>query len=704
MSGMNANLTSPLLIPESEWPALRQRAHSPFFAAAMGRLRQDVAEFMEQGLAVPDEPGGHYHHYFCPEHGSELEFDPRSPGAHRCPVDGALFHGAPYDAAWRWFVNNRLSQGALRLAVLWQLEGDPHLAARVTDILTGYAERYAGYRAVPRPHPNTGIATHQTLDEAVWILPLAWAFDLVAGTMSAGQVETIGEQLLIPVAEFLIRRHYAGIHNFACWHNAAIATVGLVTQQRNLVEFAVDGEFGLETQLREGVLADGLWFEGSFSYHFYTLAALLMQLKATIAMPEFDLRDRPAVRAMFEAPLLCAYPDGSLPATNDCWYFTSLIHGCCHGVPPAPAFYEIGYAWYREAHFAQVLQRAYQHGPRDSLDALLHGVELIPSAEPEPQKSVHLPGSGYAILRTADTEGAEQARVDDQSYIFLKYGPHGGGHGHPDKLNLILYAHDRRLSADLGTPGYGLDLFQSWYRRTVSHNTMTIDGRSQPPATGRIVRFDTGGVYQVADASVAWPEGDYAGVEMRRVLLARPDYFLDICTVTCGRARRIDWIYHNMGELRTGFDLSPAVGMADEGEGYEHLAGLRRGKTDEDLSLSWLVEGGGLALFMAGAAGSELLTATAPGYPPTAERAVVINRRHAAQTTYLSLFHPHGQAPSVHSVHWHGRQLLETGWAGCTVQTRRGLEAWLIRLSGDLQTPPWGRRGEADTFFEYSLA
>ena len=41
---------------------------------------------------------------------------------------------------------------------------------------------------------------------------------------------------------------------------------------------------------RERHLADGLWFEGSFSYHFYTVAALLLLAKATANLPKWDLR------------------------------------------------------------------------------------------------------------------------------------------------------------------------------------------------------------------------------------------------------------------------------------------------------------------------------------------------------------------------------------------------------------------------------
>ena len=690
-----------ILIPESEWPALRQRAQAPAFAAALKQLRRDVETFIAQPLAVPESPGGYYHDYFCPQHGVELLFDPSLPTGHRCPVDGAAICGDRFDAAWRWFVNNRLSQGLLRLAVLWRLEGNPDYADQVVDILTGYAARYSGYRGVPRANANRGIATFHTLDESVWVLPLAWAFDLVRDRMSAEQMKTLAEDLLVPAGEFLVQNHFGGIHNFACWHNAAIATVGLVADRADLVDFATNGEFGFESQMRQGVLADGLWFEGSFSYHFYTLAAVLMHLKAVHYSADSDLRDRAAVGAMFAAPVLCSHPDGSLPATNDCWYFTGLIGDCCHGVPPAQAFYEIGYAWYGDPRFAQVLHRAYRHTPRDSLDALLYGAEKVPTDDFEPLPSVHLPASGYAILRTDGGAAMDAPRAEEQAYILLKHGPHGGGHGHPDKLGLILYAQGHRLAADLGTPGYGIDLFESWYRQTISHNAMIVDGRSQPPAEGQILAFGTDGPFQVADARVKWTQGEYKGVAMRRVILARPDYFVDICLVDCGRPRQIDWIYHNAGDLDTSLALGPADALA--GDGYEHLAAVERATTDSDLALNWRTDGVGLQLFTAGASGAEIITASSPGNPPRDRRSVVVNRRHAASAAYLSVFHPHGAVRRVEGVRWIGRNLLGAGWAACAVDSDGDRESWSIHLTAEAKAAERSRRSGGSASFEYCL-
>lgn len=694
-----------MLIPENRWAAIRRRSHLPAFAAVVQRLQDLVSEFEGRPVAVPEKPGGYYHGYFCPEHGVQLVFDPTATAKHRCPVDGLQYHGERYDAGWRWFANERLSHAALSSALLWRLEEKErtHLF-RATEILMDYAARYGLYRTDLQERPNPGIATYTTLDESVWLLPLARAFDLVREALPDGKAREIAGRLLAPAAEHLVRHHYRGIHNFACWQNAAIGTVGFVLGREDLVDLSIHAEYGFEAQVREGVLADGLWYEGSFSYHFYALAALAAQAQAACHVPGLDLHEHPALRAMLRAPIACAYPDGSLPATNDCWYFTSLVGDCCHGVPPAAAFYELGWAWYGDRRFAQVLHLAYEHRPRDSLEALLFGRRTIPQVEPAPQPSTHLSHSGYVILRPSATACSE-----GQQHLLLKYGPHGGRHGHPDKLSLSLFAHGRRWSPDLGTPGYGFELCKTWYRQTISHNTVTIDGLSQTAAQGQACAFRGEGEFQVADATVAWEEGPYARVTMRRAILARrarmarSGYFLDLFLVQAGRRRRMDWIYRSRGACDSDLVLAASGTLDAEGEGYQHVTEARRAVVAGDFAVNWRLGEAGLILFAAGAPGSEIILGSAPGNPATERQSLLINRRHAAATAYLSVFHFYHGQPCVTSVHWIGRDLLGAGWAGCIIQTCDARELWLIRLSPDAE-PVFETALEGVTArFEYTL-
>lgn len=72
---------------------------------------------------------------------------------------------------------------------------------------------------------------------------------------------------------------------------------------------------------------------------------------------------------------------------------------------------------------------------------------------------------------------------------------------------------------------------------------------------------------------------------MRRVILVRPSYFIDLFLVECPEPRRIDWIYRNMGNLTIAEDngvpsmvgfKSVSLGTSGErGDGYEHISESR---------------------------------------------------------------------------------------------------------------------------------
>jgi hypothetical protein len=656
------NLTSP-----AEWERLKHRSMSPAFQPAISRLNREVAEFLAAKARVPDQPGGYYHDYFCPVHARELIFAWDRPHEHCCPVDGEVFTGPKVDAAWRWTVNHRLSQAALRLAVSWRITGNAQLLAEAREILSGYAGRYQSYRAGTHHDPNPGVATYTTLDESVWILPLAWAFDAIRDGLTESDAAHIATQLLAPAAAHLRQHHYSKIHNFSCWHNAAIGTIGLLLDDPSHVDFAFRSEGGQLVQLSQGVHDDGLWYEGSFSYHFYSLAAIAALAKAARNRPDLDLIANPRLRSMFESPIRCAFPAGAFPATNDCWYFTSILGECCHGVDPTSDFYELATAWYGGAAFPEILQRNYALKPRDSLTALLYGLDVVPAASAPPASDALLANSGLAVLRPRP-----------ESYLLLKYGPHGGWHGHPDKLSLIT-----PTAPDLGTPGYSSKLFESWYRQTISHNTVAIGGRSQSPAAGKLRRFHAEGPFRVVDAEV-----QLETARLRRIVLSRGDYFLDVFIVTLERVQTVDWIWRNAGSLSfTG----EARGLSPRsGDGYEHLSALRELTMAANTPLRWTAGEDCLRLWVRPESATQWMAADVPGNPPEDRQSMVLARRETNETVFVSVFHLYRGDTTVLGVDWSEAHL------GCTVHTTDGAERWHIRAAAD------GRSAEPGQF-EYVL-
>lgn len=650
------------------------RVRTPAFAAARQRLRSATEAFLALELEPPAAPAGYYHDYFCPEHAVELQFDPRRPRRHRCPVDGRLLRGDRYDAAWRFGANLLLSRMAERLALRWRLEGDPRCLRRGRAILTGYARRYPHYApgaARTGSGAGRGKATYQSLDEANLIVRLARCYDLLAEGLDDACRRLVEADLLAPALAHLRAQRFHRLHNVECWHVAALVAAATLTGDAAARGEALHGEFGFYHQLAAGVRGDGLWWEGSSSYHYYALAALLATAAILQAQePGWDAP--PRLRAMLTAPLALVLPDGRLPATNDCWASSSLYGAVCHGVPPAAALYEMAAGWWPQPEFPALLTAAYRRGRRDSMEALLYGPERVAagSAALTRPRSGLLPASGYAVLRSGDP-------LAEQSLLLLKYGPHGGAHGHPDKLAILLYARGAPAAPDLGSQGYGIDLHRGWYRQTASHNTLLVAGQAQPPAQGCLRHFGPppgaaagggegagGGAVTIADAAVSWSgsaAGVYDGVSMRRVVAWREPYFLDCFSVRCPAPQRLDWLLYVPGELQAAPAVrpSPARGAAPgaaqpaaalpDGPGWEHVTATASGAAAAAVvTARWALRGGGgLELLLPDEAASTVTLGEAPGNPAGERLRALIRTRRARVTCFVAVLCPAPGAAGV---------------------------------------------------------
>ena len=670
----------------------RERIRTPVFLPSWQRLQADTESFLALELVPPAEAAGYYHDYFCPEHAVELRFDPRRPREHRCPLDGRLLEGARYDAAWRFGANLLLGRMAERLGLRWRLDGDPRCLQRGAEILTGYARHYplhspGAYRT--DFGAGRGKATYQSLDEANLIMRLTRCYDLLAEGMDAGSRRLVEDDLLAPAVVHLSEQRFRRLHNIECWHVAALVAAASLTGDDATRNEALHGEFGFHHQIDAGVRSDGLWWEGSSSYHFYTVAALLATAEFLQAHePGWDAPER--LRAMLAAPLTLVLPDGRLPATNDCWASSSLFGEVCHGVPPAAALYEMAAGWWPRPAFTGLLAAAYRRAPRDSVEALLHGPDLVAAdraAVDRPRPGL-LPASGYAVLRS-------DAPLTEQSLLLLKYGPHGGSHGHPDKLAIILYARGTAAALDLGSQGYGIDLHRTWYRQTASHNTVMVAGRPQPPATGALHHFgpppDAAGAnpdaaaVTIADATVAWSgtaAGAYEGVTMRRVVAWRAPYFVDCFEVRCPAPRRIDWLLHVHGELQElpAMERSATCSPDLPGEpGWEHIAATCTGVATAATRARWSLGDGCLELLLPDEAGTAITVAEAPSNPASERMQVLIRTRTARCTRFVAVLCPATAATGVTAA----RRLGADQRADLEVVSGDRVDRWLLPVTSD---------------------
>lgn len=636
------------LLSEDEIARLRQRRADPAFAAAWGAIVALADRALREPVAIPTEGAGWGHDFFCPEHAMRLEYDPERIEEGRCPVDGRVFTGEPYAGAWRSASQRLVITGLHAAALAWLAGGEERYAAHARATLSAYADRYPNYTSHGE-HAGQGRCMGQSLDEAVWSILLAWAYDAVRETFDPATQVRIERDLLRPAAEHLLTQLWRRIHNIECWHLAGLATLGAVLGDERYFAPAFDEAWGLAAQLREGVDADGWWWEGSPTYHFYTLEAVL-PLATALRRRHPGALPGELLRKMLNAPLAIMRADLSLPATNDGWY-AAAQPGFVAG---HAARYELARGLLGDTAYDAMLARLYAHGGvRDSVEALLFGPDTLPSPDLTASASIAHAAAGYAVLRGGP--------ATEERWLLLKFGPHGGGHGHPDKLALDLHAFGRAFSADLGTPGYGIPLNRSWYRHTLSHNAILLGGTAQPPATGELVRFVAPGAgpFAVADARVSWPTdapAPYAGVSARRVILWKPGaqpYFLDLVLVQRpdDAPGEIDLAWHHRGTLDLP-GLEPGA-LTGADEAYAHLRDVAMLRARE-WHATWRIGAVGTALWALDPPGTTLFASTAPDNPASESRSLLLRRGAATNAMFGAVFEPFSGDPTIQRVIWEG--------------------------------------------------
>ncbi len=578
----------------------------------------------EYGLArweLPKEGAGWSHDYVCPDHGVRLR---QTAGKNLCPVDGKDYHGWPVDNVVYMQRNDDNAAAARTLGLAFQLTGKPEYVEKARRIFSAYADIYLKlpiHNNQNKPDdPKGAHVMSQTLSEAKWLVPLAFGYDLVRDAVPAAERERFESQVLRPAAE-VIQRNDAGKSNWQSWHNAALLAVGLITGDKSLVHLAVEGDGGFDFQLRESITPDGPWFEGSWGYHFFALDPLLLTLEMT-RHNGIQVAHEAALKRMFDAPITCVFPDGTLPNFNDSG-LTRLTNEA--------RWYEIGYQAFHDPRYLFVMR-----GQKRELEGLLWGAPSLPAAAQVELSSELLPDAGVATLRV---KGSDHT-------VAVKFGPHGGGHGHFDKLTFISYANGAHLATDPGTQAYGAKSHNTWDKMTVAHNTIAVDERTQAQATGKLLKWTPGPDVTEIRLS-AGPV--YPNVEMERTLVLTKDYLLDIADVraTDGASHKFDWFYHNAGSLAGGsLPLTPFAELPRQ-NGYQHLTETRSAVSSDDWNARFTLPGSNLELEMLGSPESRIVAGVGLGPDLRVTVPFVMVRRVGQSARFAALYVPDQEGKAV---------------------------------------------------------
>lgn len=655
-----------LLLNAEGIAALKQRiAVAPWAAASWTELKARADKDLNRPIVLPPRGGNWSHNYVCPRHGARLKQGKQIgpwQWEHICPVGGHILRGDPTKATLDFDgnaiagVHANYAREVIDDGLLYQVSGERRYAAHAREILLAYADRYLAYPVHDnqgRPGGRGGHVASQSLTEASWLIDITQGADLVWDTLSESDRSFIANKMLRPALNEIIIPQKYGVHNIQCRENSAIGLVGFLLNDSRLISLAIDDpQYGFRTQMERGVLPGGFWLEGSTGYHFFAMDGLwpLMEAARNCGTNLYG----PKFKSLFDGPISLAMPDLALPNFND------------SGISPLEShadIYELAVARYGPAYAALIPTN------RPSRMALLFGSTNLASAKMRvPSESRNLAGPGYAIL--------ERGEYTNATWLGLKYGPHGGAHGHPDKNSFILYAHGEVVAPDVGTHAYGSPLHAGWDKTTLAHNTLVVDEKSQEPAQGTCLAFGSehGVDFSVTDAGPIYPGVHF----VRSAAMLTPEVIVFIDQIEADARHTFDLAYHQIGTWENSPDGKPWASKS--GAGYKYFTDANARTANTNLLVLKTKIGGDweLAITLAETEPTEVVTGY--GIWKTTEDKVpmLIQRRQGQRTTFIWGVSLDGaplklRASSVES----GGAVLDPSQA-VLVQASSGDRSWLL--------------------------
>jgi hypothetical protein len=617
-----------------ELAATRARAD---FSAIKDAATKAADPLVENPAVLPDGFGSWVFYYACSDDGTRLLM--KTLTDHECPKCHKHFTDERTIAAYRGILHSEAERAALKLAWAFAYSGDEKYAAQVKRILLKFADDYSNYPGrIDRwgrrgfLAPLGGRRRVQSLEEAEGALPLAKAYDLtrLSTVWSDAERAHVENDFFRLTAETLLR-FPMGLENRQAWYNAALMSIASVLSDAMLVDKALNAaNGGFFDQLKRGVGDDGFWWEGTMAYQSYVVQPMIETVDIACRMG-IQLQDNPRFKSLLASPLHSTYPDGTFPCVND----------------SDPANFHLfdgsfDWAWktYKDPVFAQAL--AWQNPAK--LAALL-GPDAKPSY-PFNEKSADLASVGLLFLRAG--------KGSDAVCVVHHYGGPGGdasGHGHWDKLNITLFANGREWLADIGRIGYEHKEYKSWAKRTIAHNTLTLDQSDQRVSTGKLLWMKSDDQYS---ASCSESTDSYANTTLRRYLFLTPSMLVDVFEVQTDHKATLDLAAHaitepvaSIGELNS----EPLESLGSE-NGYQHLKEIRAWKTPGNSQWTFPGAKGApqLHVHLLAAPDEQILTAVGIGYRPEQRAPCLLRRRIAQQARFVAVYDLSGKGDVVKKV------------------------------------------------------
>ncbi len=573
-----------------------------------------------------------------------------------------------------------------KAGVLFQITGEEKYAVYIKEMLLAYAELYPTIDKHPATRSYArGKFFWQCLNDANWLVYTAQAYDCIYDWLDAKTVKKLNKELFRPYADFLSLENpqfFNRLHNHSTWGNAAVGMIGLVMNDKELIDRALyafdiksgsgvdnDGgslnlqgykEGGFLAQIDHSFSPDGYYTEGPYYQRYAMYPFLVFAQALTNKMPELKILD-------YRNGLLLKAVDALINQTNSQGEFFP-INDAQKGMSLSS----------RE--LVNAVSMAYHYGGSDTgLLSIIEDQNRVPLNDSGLNAAKAIADGKSTTFKYKSLELRDGANGDEGAIgilrskditLVMKYAKHGMGHGHFDRLGFLLYDENGEVIQDYGSArwvniehkdggGY-LKENHSWAKETVAHNTLVVNKDSHfdhnvkeaDKSPGTPYYFDSSEDVQIVSAKEL---NAYENVEMHRTMavleieeLENP-LVLDLFSVQAPEDTRYDLPVYYLGEFmssnqkfQTNNELSP-MGTND---GYQHLWQEAQSDIEGDLmQFTWFNNKCFYTMTSATLAGDQALMtrigANDPNFNLRRDPGLIL-RRVGGNTLFANLLEKHG--------------------------------------------------------------
>ncbi|MDF7797941.1 hypothetical protein P4C99_00600 [Pontiellaceae bacterium B1224] len=416
---------------------------------------------------------------------------------------------------------------AYETALAWQLTGEEQYAEKVALFLRRLADPETGY-------PKTLQASSGSLvQEGVFFQNAAWAYDTIynSGVLTEQDHKNIAAtfRLYFKVINQSISQGITG--NWEVAQLCGAVYCALAIQDLAAAERFIEGPGGFLDQVSNGIMADGWWYECAIGYNGwvsseFTQLALALQpwgvdylhaafpasysKEYSIFPVDAEKRKqyiygkpfqkwgpvyKPYVKIQDMWNAMLPYIDyaGVMFANND-----AVENRFTHN------YYEIAYFAYGDPKYGSIIKSS---GTRD----LIYGVPELPEDTPTlGEGSAFSDNVGAAMLRSNAAEPREKIQA------VLKYGTHGGYHGHFDRtaLNSLMRYGRSFYNPEHVWQGYPAFMYAFFVQSSLPHNMVVVDMKQQEAVESTKLFFSTNEIMQVTavETKARWSAPPYGGI------------------------------------------------------------------------------------------------------------------------------------------------------------------------------------------------